>query len=372
VNRLLIDLRPIRRPLAGVARYCVHLTSELLKLRGELTIQAVYHGTPRTNPMLTLPSTPKVAAATCLPAKAVNTIWEFLPILGPLLVRDRVDVVHETYFARVEANRGAKRVCTIHDIIPIDKPEWVNPRNRYFSRRNFYRQCRDAHHIIAVSEYTKRKILEYSGMPSERISVIPCGVTPISASRDDGILQQHGLQRGEFVFFVGNLEPRKNIGLVAEALKSLGASYDRFQFVVAGFKNYESEAILAHAAGTLGHRFHYLGSITEAQKRSLLEAAALFVYPSLYEGFGIPIVECYDVGCPILIANNSSLSELIVDSRQAFDAQSVSSLKARLADALDKPAWLTSSVSGGRALLPNYQWHSVARRTADIYRDLLG
>jgi glycosyltransferase involved in cell wall biosynthesis len=372
LNRVLIDLRPLRPPLAGVGRYCLHLASELERYSSELRLLGLYYGNQRNNAILATLSDLHVPSVSRAHPKLLNAILEFTPALAPIVVPARVDLVHETYFAHAAAGRRAKRVCTIHDIIPIDEPAFVNHRNRFFSRRNFARQCRQANHIISISAYTKRRILEHYDISEDRISVIPCGVTPIASVRDDAILSTNGLIGTRFVLFVGNIEPRKNVCSIVDALRALGHNDDDVHLVVAGHKNYHADAILERARTVLGSRFHYLGTVTEAQKRALLESAALFVFPSLYEGFGIPIVECYQAGCAVLIADNSASSELHVDPNQLFDALSVQSLAARIADALARPAWLEHSIARGKSMVAGYTWTSVARRTADVYRGVLG
>jgi len=108
-----------------------------------------------------------------------------------------------------------------------------------FSCKNFQRQCHDPARIIAVSAYTKSKIVELGRVDPDRITVIPCGVTPMTqTSAPQDYLQQAGLAGRRYVLCVGNIEPRKNLGLVVEALASLGLSFDDVQMVVPGHKNY--------------------------------------------------------------------------------------------------------------------------------------
>ena len=122
-------------------------------------------------------------------------------------------------------------------MIPLEHPEYVNLRNRFFSRKSFYRQGHDPDRIIAVSAYTKSKIVELGRVDLERITVIPCGVTPMSMTAGpEDYLKTVGLAGRRYVLCVGNVAPRKNLGLVVEALSELGASFDDVQMVVAGHK----------------------------------------------------------------------------------------------------------------------------------------
>jgi glycosyltransferase involved in cell wall biosynthesis len=125
--------------------------------------------------------------------------------------------------------------------------------------------------------------------------------------------------------------------------------------VVAGHKNYRADETPADGRARLGARFHYLGHVSEAKKWTLLKNANAFVFPSHYEGFGIPVVEAYQTGCPVLLAKNSSLTELAVDPRQLFASMSAAELKDRIAEVLDGASWVDRSVAVGTAFLDRFR-----------------
>jgi len=129
---------------------------------------------------------------------------------------------------------------------------------------------------------------------------------------------------------------------------------------------------LADGRARLGSRFHFLGHVSEAEKWTLLKNPAIFVFPSLYEGFGIPVVEAYQAGCPVLLANNSSLTELAVDPHQLFASLSAAELKGRMEEVLAAASWVAPIITAGTASLSRYGWEKVAQDTAGVYRDVLG
>jgi len=339
---------------------------------GPFVFDGLYCGTRSNNEALRKLDRLRLPSVARVTHKALMFGLEFAPVLTPFLVRGRFDLVHETYFANAYSGGRARKVVTIHDVIPVDRPEYVNRRNRFFSARNLRRQCREAARVISVSQYTKRKIVEYTGMDAERITVIPCGVAPLSGELDPEFLSSRGLEGKRFVLYVGNLQSRKNIGLIAAALRLLNDAHQDVLFVVAGHANSESRAILTECHTALGTRFHHLGFVSDAQKWTLLRHAAALILPSLYEGFGIPIIEANLASCPALIANNSSLTELCVDERQLFDANSSIDLAGRITDVLDGAAWVQESVERGLASTPGYSWRAVAERTAAVYEQVLG
>lgn len=371
-TRILFDLRPVRIPISGVARYCIELVSALREGADAPQVTGLFYGDRRSNEGLRRTTRlDGIPAATTAGAKTVMAGMEFLPVLGKLLVRGEHDLVHETYFANISERGGCPKVVTIHDVIPIDRPEHVSRRNRFFSRRNLFRQARQARQIICVSEYTRRKVMELTDADPAKITVVPCGVTPPPARIDMDFIAARGLAGKRFLLFVGNLEPRKNIDLIARALVRQRESADDVLLVVAGHMNYLAQPILDACGAALGSRFLYLGSVTEEQKAALLASALALVLPSLYEGFGIPVVEAYQAKCPVLLADNSSLSELAVDQRQLFDASSVDALSDRLQQLASGASWIARSVATAATGMERYSWSSVARRTLDVYRRAL-
>lgn len=372
VHHVLFDLRPLRTPMSGVASYCANLIGALKAVSGPFEFHGLYCGTQTNNEVLRKLDRLPLPSVARVPHIALMLGLEFTPVLTPFLVKGRFDLVHETYFANAYSRSRARKVVTIHDVIPVDRPLYVNWRNRFFSRRNLRRQSREANHVISVSEYTKRKIVEQTGMDPDFITVIPCGVAPLVGDIDADYLCAAGLSGKRFMLFVGNVEFRKNIAVIAAGLIRLNSAHEDVQFVVAGHAKPESEPILAECREALGARFHHLGFVSEVQKGTLLRSAAALVLPSLYEGFGIPIVEAYQASCPVLIANNSSLTELSVDERQLFTADSPAELAACMSEVLEGAAWVARSVVRGLERAQDYSWQAVAQRTASVYERVLG
>ena len=337
----------------------------------EIKISALYYGNRNTNEALRRTADLQIPAATLVPPKPLTFGLEFIPALSPLLVRGKFNLVHETYFAQAYRHKSAKKVSTIHDVIPIERPEYANRMNRFFSKKNLFRQGKESDQIICVSEYTKARVIENTNVDPRKITVIPNGVTPLTEAYDADFIQKHRFNDTRFVLFIGNIEPRKNIAIVSNALKALGPEYDDVHFVVAGHMNYRAKQTLDYCKHLLSSRFTYLGHVSDAEKWTLLKSASAFVFPSLYEGFGIPVIEAYQAQCPTLMANNTSLTELCTDSRQLFDGQSVSSLASGIQEILNEPTWMKTCIERAHSKLEQYTWHSVATRTLDVYRRAL-
>jgi len=367
---ILYDLRPLTTPVSGVARHALDLINSISK-QCDYNIKALYRGNLENNIELAKIGRYPIPSDNFINHNLFKFILEFLPNLSPYLLSRRYDLVHETFFANVLKDKNVKKICTIHDVIPLDNPEFFSKKNFYFAKRNFYRQCFESDHIIADSIYTKKRIIELSKINDEKVSVIPLGYSPQKYDLRDEFLEMNKLNNKRYLLFVGNVEPRKNIKLISSAIKKLGPKYQDVYFVLAGHLNYLSEEIIKHCEQDLGRRFIYLGFVSESQKWTLLRKSIGFIFASHYEGFGIPVVECYEAECPILIANNTSLKELAVNEDQLFDCKSSDDLKCKIENLISNNEWRENIVKLGKESTERYNYERIGKETINIYNKIL-
>lgn len=377
---ILIDGRPVRTPISGVARYCLSLTNALAidPPAGIGIPDVLVQRDGGAN------SCPDEFSATVRQIeyrplrtrrKWQNVAFEFLPRLVARRALGGYDLVHETYFANIGTRPGQRKVATIHDVIPLDHPKYFNRNNRVFARRNFHRQVREAAVIVAVSQFTRQRIIELGDVDPDKISVIGCGVDLPSRALIESATWPIGgqIERGtRYGLYVGNLEPRKNLDRFIDAWAALGASHEDARLVVAGRLNYQAEQTIARGRAVLGDRFMYLGPVSEADKWALMTHASFLTLPSLYEGYGIPIVEAYACGTPAIFARNSSMTELAADDRQMFDGLSTDDMTAAIRRVLDREEWVADVVKDRTAWVERNRWADVARDVAGVYRAVLG
>ena len=208
---------------------------------------------------------------------------------------------------------GIKSVVTIHDLIFLRHPEFYNPIDVQIYKWKFRQTIKEADHIIAISECTKRDILEYGGklVSEDNISLIYQSCSPrffndVSLTAIEKVRHQYGLT-APFILSVGSIEPRKNIGLAIRALSLLP---EHIHLVAVGKPSDYSHKILKQAqANGLNPRVHFLHGVNDAQLNVLYHEAEAFVYPSVYEGFGIPIIEAIRCGLPVVACTGSCLEE---------------------------------------------------------------
>ncbi len=368
---ILIDGRPIRDPISGSAVFVIELVKSLneLKVNPHLFLQSNknkneqlknfrFHNSILSNGNKTLE----------------NIFYEIGFNSGKSLNKS-LKINHETYFGRLPF-KADKLITTIHDVIPLDFPEWFTWKNSVFSRRNFKRQIKSADHCIFSSVYTKERV-QYFGDVKGDFEVIPLAVSNyihhnvasyFDIGTSSGLLKK--VEPHSYILAVGNIEPRKNLSLIAEATRKLNKTLNiDLDLVIAGHSNFEAKKILEEVAIKLGKNPIVLGFVTNEQKIELYKHCACHVFASKYEGFGIPPVESIIIGSPTVIANNSSLKELIPNKTMSFNFDSVDNLSI----AMEKNLFRGSHHVVGEDIsnyINFYKWERVARDYLNIYRQL--
>lgn len=381
---ILLDGRPIRVPVSGVARYCLSLANALLRLQDsgnleELPLPDVLvqsgGGINKTIAALDDRLTKIELTPFGKTRKTQNLVMEFLPALTAATSLSKYDIIHETYFANLAYSPRHHKVATIHDVFPIEYPHLFNMNNRLLAKRNFFRQVKLSDTIIAVSQYTKQRIIELSGCPEDRIAVIGCGVNPADAEKANDATWPIAGKLGKndnYCLYVGNLEPRKNVDALIDAWAMLAPRHRDVKLVVAGKFNYRAEATISRGEDRLGHRFVYLGPVDEPDKWGALTAARALILPSLYEGYGIPIIEAYVAGTLALFSRTSAMTELALDARQMFDPLDIGSIAETIDAALDSSAWQADVRKRAEQWVADQSWDRIAYDVASVYRRVLG
>ena len=270
-----------------------------------------------------------------------DTAW-YLGALPWRSGRDGIDVLH------CPAHRGPLRsnvplVVTVHDLAVLRHPETFNRWTRTYSRVVLPRLARAAARVIAVSEFTKREAVTLLGVEERRVRVIGHGVT--APFTPDGPAAE-----GEYVLAVGTVEPRKNLRRVAEAVEQSGAA--------------ELRVVGAQGWGNVG--VESLGFVGDDELARLYRGAACVVYPSLYEGFGLPVLEAMACGTPVVTSESGATAELANGAAVLVNPLEVDSIAAGIAEALRRPDELRAA---GLARAASYTWEDAGRATVEVYRE---
>ena len=266
----------------------------------------------------------------------------------------------------------AQSVVTIYDVRFTRLPN-TYPRGRAaFLRVAVPWSLRRARHVIAISEFTKREIVETLRIPEEKITVTP--LAPRAAFRpvDDahifnGVRSRYRLPE-RFILCVGTLAPYKNLARVIEAFARLRRTGLPHHLVLAGFAYFGAAAVLdAITRLGLSALVHRIGYVTDDDLPALYSLADLFVYPSLYEGFGIPLLEAMACGTPVVASGVTSIPEVVGSAALLVDARDVGALADTMVAVLGQKETAARLRAAGLAQVKQFSWDTTARQTLAVY-----
>lgn len=285
-------------------------------------------------------------------------------------------LLHQPAFSTPIFHGRAKVVTTIHDLINViypDLPFWSRSYFRFFMPAT----VRLADHLIADSESTKRDIIRLLSIPAQKITVIPLAVDdearPIT---DRSVLRSVRIRYhipGDYIVHIGTLNPRKNLEFLVRVLSILARRYPKLSLVLSGTKGWYYERIkkTAQALG-LSNRVIFTGYLPEEDKPALLSGALVAVFPSLYEGFGLPPLEAMARGTAVVCSNSSSLPEVVGQAGILLDPHDEAGWVAAIDRLLSHPEDRQQLIARGLAQAKKFNWEITARKTADVYAQVLG
>ncbi|CAN7192192.1 glycosyltransferase family 4 protein [Massilia sp. LjRoot122] len=270
-------------------------------------------------------------------------------------------------------------VATLHDALPIKYPEWCNPRLRSMKNWLQRKATAKADHVIALSHFAIDELVECFGVNPNRVSVVYCGVDdewllPADEAAVAATLAEVRLNPGYFLT-VGTLQPRKNVERLLDAWLSLPKPLrDERALVVVGARGWRCEQLVARlqAAQAGGENLVWLDKLTDPQAlRHIYAGAGVFAFPSLYEGFGIPVVEAFASRVPVVASNASSLPEVTQGAALDVDPLDTGALAAALKTLALDTRERGRCIAAGRARAEQLTWQATARQTAEVYRAVL-
>ena len=305
--------------------------------------------------------------------KPLRSLWRIKGIVNDLK-RDGVDIYHgltgELPLGLSEA--GIKSVVTIHDLIFMRCPEYYNPVDVAIYKWKFRNTCKQADRIIAISECTRRDIMELGEIDDSRIHVVyqSCDTRfhlQVSPEQKQDVRARYSLPK-RYVLFVGTIEERKNALLAAQALPYLS---DDIHLVLVGRQTAYAKTIFSFARQNgLANRIHMLSGVPTSDLYAIYQQAECFVYPSRYEGFGIPVIEAIQSRLPVIACTGSCLEEAGGPDNVYVDPDEPQEMAMAIKSITDNPDAARQIVTRSLDYIRRFENGNVAQEMLNVYRSL--
>jgi len=302
-----------------------------------------------------------------LPGRALRAMA--MLIGGGILSTIEPDIVHETYYHPSKLGpRKAKRVLTIYDMIHEKFALDFHPKDQTSTHKAV--AAKRADHIICISESTRRDAVEILGLPVEKTSVIYLG-SDLMDIRNIVDEKQYSPLYQPFLLFVGNRGGHKNFLRLLEAFGISPQLRTRFKLICFGGGPFSSHEMLEIKSHSLGDNQVIQLDGTDKLLATLYKSATVFIYPSLYEGFGIPPLEAMSYDCPVVCSNTSSIPEVVGDAGQYFDPYDTESMRLAIEDVTESNDLQGYLAAKGRKRLEFFSWDQCAAETLETYKKLV-
>jgi len=372
---VLLDAIPLNGLMTGISRYVRNLYLQLERLPG-VTVY-YFNGRSCTSRMPDQARPGRWIKETSMVWKLPDPLafafraatWLSFELKVRRLIRqNNFNLYHETAFTPA-AVRNVPQILTIHDL-SLAKFREMHPKERvWFSDVFLRRRIRYAAHIITVSDFIRSEICDELRLSTDQVTVIPEAPDPFFFPRDREkareLVEALGLPQ-DYILFVGTLEPRKNLSLL---IKAAAASESDIPIVLVGWEGWGGDLWLETVKDKgLRNRILTTGYVDEESLACLYSNALALVFPSLYEGFGLPVLEAMACGCPVICSNAASLPEVAGDAALFIDPYEVDGLAAAMDKLVEDSTLRIDLIHKGLERVAQFSWKRAAEETLDVFR----
>ena len=366
-----LDARTATEHFPGIGRYVMNLAREMasaLQRGGQLFLLCHPSSPSRASLEETAGGAIQLLHVPCS-CFSLQQQWAIPHILR----RVGADLYHSTYYL-MPYFPGIPTVLTVYDLIPLLFPQSVSLQARLFFRWATALALRASTHVLAISETTRRDLISVFHVPPQRVTAIPLAADPHFYPQPLPEIQRVRVQYAlpeRYVLYVGINKPHKNLVRLVEAWAQLQPQ--PLPLVIAGAWDlrYPEPRQRAQSLG-LEQKVIWLGPVPEAALPALYSGATVFVFPSLYEGFGLPVLEAMACGAPVVCSNTSSLLEIGERAVCFFDPTQVEDICTALRQVLADPALRADLRERGLARAAQFSWQTTAQQTLALYSRLVG
>ncbi len=361
---IVLDARTATDHFPGIGRYVVHLARGLAQIIGDTPVNLLHDSAARAG-RLTLPQLPPVVCSAS--PFSLRQQWA----VPQALRRAGATLYHSPYYL-MPYRPGVPTVLTCYDVIPLVLPAYFSARQRLFFRLAHGLALRASSVVLVISSTTRDDLVRCFGMEPGKVIVTPLAADehfrPQSPEEVARVRHLYGLP-DEYVLYVGSNKPHKNLVRLVQAWAAVESATANACLVIAGHWDARyPEALQSAEKAGLADRILFVGAVADADLAALYSGARCFVFPSLYEGFGLPVLEAMACGTPVACSNVSSLPEVVGDATLLFDPLEVDSMADALARLLAGADLRAEMDERGLQRAACFSWERTTRQTLEAYR----
>jgi len=388
--KVFLNTSPLLRPKAGIGYYVQNIFDRLNQ-DPEITIIASHSpvGVRLGRFTTLLSSFPRRVFGEYYPTKIAGCFYDLL--LSPFSYSSQgkitnkvsvdADIYHETTHDVIpgilESGKDVKFIADIHDLSPLVGPQWHLPEGVVDFARSFDKLI-NADVIITKSWFVANELVERFSLPQEKIRVVPNAPAALyrrvvaPASMRELIHKRIPTYSGKpFILYTGTIEPRKNLETLINAFTNLHKRYE-VDLIIAGGFGWKYHELLKMPVGLGRNKVIFTGYVTEEEMLALYNQAAIFVFPSWYEGFGMPPLEAMACGVPVIVSNAGSLPEVTADAALTFDPARPEELTYLMEKLLDSENLMEELGRKGMKRAGDFSWERIVADIRDIYKAVMG
>jgi len=367
--RIGLDGQPLIKPRTGVGHYTFELARALAALRPEDSFELIAPAAPPASISGEIETIPNLRMVVIMPNVLMRRWWS----IGLLryMRRARLDLFHGTNY-QLPLMNASGNVVTVHDLSIFTHPETHDARLARRARRRLPVILGAASHIITPTQAIKEELAARFNLDSARITVTPeaprRSFFPLKREDTTDVRQRLGIEN-EFILCVGTIEPRKNLQTLVRAFERISHQIDRgLQLVIAGGEGWltnDFDRLLRESHSR--QRILMTGYLDDEELRSLYSSCRIFVYPSLYEGFGLPPLEAMACGAPVIASRIRAHEETLKQNARLIEPMDDSALAGAILDLLQDEKARESLVEAGLDHVANFSWRKTAEMTWEVY-----
>ena len=381
MSHYILDARTAVPHFPGIGRYVSNLASALTPLLspGEsLTIldaPTASESGDSSASALSLERSPELPGTTVTAPVSpfdIRQQWQ-IPFLLKRLRAGGAAVYHSPYYL-MPYRTALPTILTFYDVIPLRFPQTVPARARLFFRLAATLALRASNHVVAISNAARCDLISCFRVPASKVSVTPLAASaryrPQPANEVGRVRQSYHLP-DQFLLYLGINKPHKNLPALIDAYARIASPHAPPLVIAGAWDNRYSQARERAARLQLADAVRFLGPVNELDLPALYSAATLFVFPSLYEGFGLPVLEAMACGTPVACSNTPGLAEVAGDAALLFDPLSVTEIRNAMTELIEDSRQRARRAEQGLARAALYSWQATAEATLRCYRQLL-